>query len=172
MRCSSVIRPKKRVARRFTWLQRHWYTIISHFPVTFGRWDAFYTSYARCMQLLISLKWVPMILIPSISPFTFSFHFQSMDDLIRCILTKNYPPIDTALYPYSNQLVSLCDDMMRVEVPKRATIKHIISNPLILVDYYHSYFRFDAWFQFIFLWLILVCLLMTQFWCWHQLMQL
>ncbi|XP_055324406.1 uncharacterized protein LOC129578992 [Sitodiplosis mosellana] len=66
---------------------------------------------------------------------------QSMDELIRCTLTKEYPPLNPD--NVSKQMVALCAHMMEADVKRRATIKDVIRNPVVIVDYYHSYFRFD-----------------------------
>lgn len=73
--------------------------------------------------------------------------FQSMDELIRCTLTQEYPPLNPDIHFCSKEMVALCAHMMNVNVEKRATIKDVIRNPIIVVHYYHSYFRFDAWFR-------------------------
>lgn len=67
-----------------------------------------------------------------------------MDELIRCTLTKDYIQLKSNGRRYSDQLAALCDHMMTVNVPNRATIKDVVTNPFIIVDYYHSYFQFDA----------------------------
>lgn len=67
-----------------------------------------------------------------------------MDELIRCTLTKEYPPLNPDVHPCSKQMVALCDHMMQVNAKKRATIKDVIRNPVLILDYYHSYFQFDA----------------------------
>lgn len=70
-----------------------------------------------------------------------------MDELICCTMTKGYASIDPTIRPYSMQLLALCDWMMTADMNKRPTVKDIISSPLIIIDYYHSYFQFDAGFD-------------------------
>lgn len=67
-----------------------------------------------------------------------------MDELVRCTLTKDYIRFGSSGHQYNDQLVALCNHMMEVDVNKRAKIKDVICNPLIIVDYYHSYFQFGA----------------------------
>lgn len=67
-----------------------------------------------------------------------------MDELIRCTITKEYPPLNPEIHPCSELMVNLCDHMMNADVKKRANIKDVIRNPFIVIDYYHSYFHFNA----------------------------
>lgn len=67
-----------------------------------------------------------------------------MDELIRCTLTKEMVLIDPNIHPYSKELVSLCDWMMKADANQRATIKDVISSSAIVVDFYQSYFQFNA----------------------------
>lgn len=67
-----------------------------------------------------------------------------MDELIRCTLTKEYAPFDVKIHPYCDQMFALCSDMMTADAQQRATIKDIIACPLITIEYYRSYFQFDA----------------------------
>lgn len=67
-----------------------------------------------------------------------------MDELIRCTLTKEYIPFDSKIHPYCDQLFAMCNNMMNTDVQQRATLKQIISNPMITIAYYHSYFQFDV----------------------------
>lgn len=67
---------------------------------------------------------------------------QSFDELIRCVLVKDYKPIKSGNHVYSDELVNLCDSMMHTDKQKRATINDIVCNPLIVIDYYNSYFEF------------------------------
>lgn len=67
-----------------------------------------------------------------------------MDELIRRTLTKGYIPIESNYHLYSNQLIDLCYSMMNADAKKRITIKEIICNPSIIIDYYHRYFQFDS----------------------------
>lgn len=68
-----------------------------------------------------------------------------MDELIRCTLTKQYKtPLDPNIHPCNADMVRLCDHMMDMDAKKRATIKDVIRNPVIIIEYYHSYFQFDV----------------------------
>lgn len=67
-----------------------------------------------------------------------------MDELIRCTLTKDYTLIDRTIHPFSKEMVNLCDWMMNADIKQRATVEDVISSSLIVIDYYHSYFQFDA----------------------------
>ncbi|XP_031620172.1 serine/threonine-protein kinase nekl-2-like [Contarinia nasturtii] len=69
---------------------------------------------------------------------------ESMDQLIRCTLTKAYTPINPHIHPCNKDMVDLVEKMMIVDVQERATVKDVISSPAIIVDYYHSYFQFDS----------------------------
>lgn len=145
---------RKRADHHCTCHLKHWFTTNSAAQVIFGHWAAFYMNCVCCRRLLIRLTYAFKTIEKHKNSnnkwpnFNYSefFLFQSLDELIRCALVKDYRPIKSGQHAYSDEFTSLCDSMMDTDKQKRATINAIVGHPLIVIDYYHSYF--ELWFVY------------------------
>lgn len=71
-----------------------------------------------------------------------------MDQLIYHTKNAIYEPINfNGSTKYDPKLVSLCSSMITPEPDKRATIRDVITNDLIVCRYYRSYFDYGYHFK-------------------------
>lgn len=74
-----------------------------------------------------------------------------MDDLHHCIKNGIYKPINNRNLKNLDEISSLLKTILTVEHRKRATMKAIISNKIVVGPYYRKYFDFgfDVYFGLI-----------------------
>lgn len=89
---------------------------------------------------------LPMLKINAFfaSSFFLKFHNKkSLDELIYYTENAIYIPINVCgRIKYTPELISLCSSMITPEPKRRATIRDIITNDLIIRRYYRSYFDY------------------------------
>lgn len=63
-----------------------------------------------------------------------------VDELLQLSSRSIYQTIDYERKHYSRDLLTLSDMMLEPKVEKRATIKKLIAQPIVVIKYYEKYF--------------------------------